>query len=177
MSNLLKNIFSFKNKSLTPEEILNNWRSSNRTVQNVESILLNLPDEIILENLNTVDIKNQKEFNQLLNLLKKREKRQIYSKILTYSEFLNKIFNLINTFNYKYLFTNKYELLKIVLQKMNSFETLYEFYFTDGNYMDGIKYSIYKNDTELLSFFIDIDIQKFSYLKLNGHKIIKSILI
>ena len=64
MSNLLKNIFSFKNKSLTPEEILNNWKSSNRNLQNAESILFTLPDETILQNLHTVDIKNQKEFKK-----------------------------------------------------------------------------------------------------------------
>jgi hypothetical protein len=159
----------FANKILTNEEILEKWKSSNKSFASAESILAQLPDKVLMNHIHTIEIKNSKEFKSLINFLKKRQST-IFSAFLNNAEFLLEYF-LISPFDYSSAFLNKFELIGKLINTAHS-ELIMRHFFNKRTFIDSVRYSIIKNDIEFLKFFIKPE--SLTYLLDTDYKIMKS---
>jgi hypothetical protein len=177
MSNIIKSLFSFKSKELSKAEILELWRKSNKNLQNAEETIFKLNDDSLLDILNTVDIRNVTQLNNLIAMLKRREGRSLFEHIILHFEFCAKVFSKLNIFDYGYIFLNKFDFLEDILRLKPDHEVmqiLYNYYFTENNFMSGLIYAIEKPSNMLLNFFITLDSQNTTTLNMNGFKLEKS---
>jgi hypothetical protein len=178
MSNIIKSLFNFKSKKLSKEDILDQWRKSNKHLQTAEDTIFKLDDEGLLDTLNTIDIRTIIHLNSLIASLKRRENRTVFEPIIQHLDFCAKVFDKLDIFDYGYVLLNKYDLLENVLRvsKENALlDVLYGYYFTESNYLSGVVYALQKRSSILLRFFLSLDSKNITILSINGFRLEKGI--
>jgi hypothetical protein len=177
MSSILKSLFSFKSKQLSKDNIMELWRKSNKHLQTAEETIFKLDDESLIGILHTIDIRTINHLGSLITIVKRKEKRNLFEPLIQHLEFANKIFAKLDIFDYGYVFLNKYDFLESILLLNPSNDILgllYEYYFTEANYLNGVVYALQRRGNTLLKFFLSLDRTNTTTLNMNGFKLEKS---
>jgi hypothetical protein len=187
----LKKIIPFSGKEVNNDSLINNWRSSKKSMKELEGILMRVTDNnLIIREISGLLISNINDINNFIRFLRAQTIKEAentilkksFNKILKNAEFLGRLLenltnsskNPTNTFENlsELIFLNKYEILFTILKRNTQYISpqIKDFLFfsylpNHSEYIKIIQLSLYSEEEKqklFLEFFLpNVDNYKF----------------